>query len=256
LADNQDMADTTAFPSFVEEADGRHPGILAEYSALKTLVRPLFEHRESDEFRHTVMLQAAIIWQHYNAILLLLAYGFGIQGLVLCRTLFEIVVGTLFLMKNPDLLTDFMDHGKLLFYEQCLAGGISSRELAKIAPECEAIKARQKGRRKSSWHGSRIDKIAVAVGLGETYELLYRDASSATHADAVKTLSHGPRGWRQTLESFRNVKEADLVNYNAFFLTGHVLSLVNRNLDVGHEKEANAVLILMTQRARTAAMPN
>ena len=250
------MSNAITLPEFVEDAETRHPGILAEYSALKALVRPLFAHHQTDEFTHTVMLQAAIVWQHYNAILLLLAHKFGIQGLVLCRTLFEIVVGTLYLMKNPASLTDFMDHGKLLFYEQCLESGITKHELARIAPECEAIKARQKGKRRLPWHGKSVERLAVAVGLGETYQQLYRDASTATHADATKTLGHGSRGWRQSLESFRSEKEADIVNYSAFFLTGHALTLVNQNFDIGCDKEANAVLILMTQRAKAAAMPN
>jgi len=122
-------------PDFVDGAETKHPGIAAEYCALTALVRPLFKHSESDEFRHTAMLQSGIAWQHYNAILLLLSHGFGIQGLVLCRTLFEVVVGTLYLIKNPSLLADFTDHGKLLLYERCLAGGLSAQELTKIAPE-------------------------------------------------------------------------------------------------------------------------
>lgn len=250
------MTDAITFPEFVENAENRHPGTLEEYSVLNALVRPLFENRKRDDFTHTVMLQAAIVWQYYNAILLLLSYGFGIQGLLLCRTLFEIVVGILYLMKNQNLLTDFVDHGKLLFYDQCFAVGLPAHEMAKIAQECEAIRMRRKGKRKSSWHGMSMEKIAGVVGMGDTYELLYRDASSATHADATKTLSHGTRGWRQSLESFRSEKEADLVRYNSFFLTGYVLHLVNQNLDMGHDKKAKAVLTLVTQRAKTAAQPN
>lgn len=133
---------------------------------------------------------------------------------------------------------------------------LPAHELAKIAPECEAIKARQKPKRKSSWHGSSIKRIAGAVGLGETYDLFYPDASGATHADATKTLRHGSRGWKQTLESFRSDAEADLVRYHSFFLTGYILHEVNEHLDMGHDKEANAILILINERSKAAAMPN
>jgi hypothetical protein len=170
------LMDTMTLPDFIESIETKHPGVEVEYSALKALVRHLLAHRESDDFKHAVMLQSGIAWQHYNAILVLLAHGFGIQGLVLCRTLFEVVVGTLHLIKNPNLLADFTDHAKLQFYEQCLASGFLTHELAKIAPECEAIKARQKGKRRSSWHGSTIRRVAIAVGFGETYDLLYPDA--------------------------------------------------------------------------------
>lgn len=60
------MTDIMAIPDFVETAETKHPGILAEYSALQRLVRSLFVQHESDEFRHAVMLQSAIPWQHYN----------------------------------------------------------------------------------------------------------------------------------------------------------------------------------------------
>lgn len=244
-----------ALPDFIESIEARHPGVELEYRALKALARPLFSRPESDEFKHAIMLQSGIAWQHYNAVILLLANGFGIQGLVLCRTLFETVVGTLYLIKNPRLLAEFMDHGKLLFYEQCLASGFPTHELVHIAPECEAIRARQKGKRRS-WHGGSIKSVASAVGFGETYDLLYPDASGATHADATKTLSHGSRGWRQSLESFKSEKEADIVRYNSFFLTAYLLYHVNKDLEMGHDKEGKALLILMNERAKAAAMPN
>src|ERR1700733_9587171 len=249
------MTDTVPLPDFVEEAGTKHPGVVAEYSALKALVRPLSAHRESDDLRHAVLLQSGVAWQHYNAILLLLAHGFGIQGLVLCRTLFEVVVGTFYLIKNPSLLADFTDHGKFLLYEQCLVGGLSAQELTKIVPDFEAIKARQ-GKRKTPWHQSSIKRIAIAVGLGETYNLLFPDASGGTHADATKTLSHGSRGWTRSLESFRSEQEADIVRYNSFWLIGYVLYEVNKSLDMGHDKEANALYMLMCERAKAAAMPN
>src|ERR1700688_860650 len=108
------------------------------------------------------------------------------------------VVGTLYWIKNPSLLADFTEHGKLLFYERSLASGFPEHELATIASECKAIKARQKGKRRAPGHGSNIRKIAMAVGLGETYDIFYPD-SSGDPADATKTLRHGSRGWKQTL---------------------------------------------------------
>jgi len=90
------------------------------------------------------------------------------------------VVGTLYLIKNPSLLADFTDHGKLLFYERSLASGFHEHELATIASECKAIKARQKGKRRAPGHGSNIRKIAMGVGLGETCDIFHPDASGAT----------------------------------------------------------------------------
>jgi len=77
----------------------------------------MFAVKESDAFRHTLLSQCGIAWHHYNAVVLLLAHKFVVPSLDLSRTLFEVVVGTLHLLENPNLLPDFLDHGKLVFYE-------------------------------------------------------------------------------------------------------------------------------------------
>jgi hypothetical protein len=245
-----------SLPEFVDEAEVKHPGIAEEYSALRSLTGVLFPRRESDDFKHTLLLQSAIVWQHYNAILLLLSRGFGVQSLVLCRTLFELVVGALYLLKNPASLADFTDYGKLVFYEHCLAIKLPSHELVKIAPECEAIRSRLRAKRRTAWHGSTLKKVALGIGLGETYDLFYGDASSAAHADATKTLSYGSRGWKQSLRAFQDEKQADLVRYQSFWLTGYLLVRVTEGLDLGCNAEAKSLWQLMNKRAKDAAMPN
>jgi len=182
-------------PDFVEEADAFFPGIAEEYSALNRLSLCLLANRKVDGLERTALLQCGIAWQHYNAILLLLANRFGIQSLVICRTLFESVVATLYLIKNPSLLPDFLDYGKLAFYNQALVAGLSESKLRPIKVECEKIRnrIRKRGGMKY-WHQSTIKKMAEAARLDVFYENVYRDASAAAHSDATKTLSHGPRG--------------------------------------------------------------
>jgi hypothetical protein len=200
-----------------------------------------------------VILQSGIAWQHYDAIILLLAHGFGVQGLVLCKTLFEVVLGTLYLMKNPILLGDFTDDGKLRFYEQCLAADVPSAELAKFARECKAIKARKKSK---FWHGKSIEQIAADVDMDFFYQRLYRYACSVTHADAAKTLTRGSQGWRQNLKNFLDEGESPILRYSSFVLTGYFLLLVNQQLKMGNNKEADALSALIAARGKAAAMPN
>jgi len=250
------MANTSPLPDLVDDAEIEHPGVAEEYSALQSVTRCLFTSQESDDFRHTVLLQSGIVWQHYNAIVLLLSHRFGMQGLVVCRALFEIVAGTVYLLQNPSPLTNFTDHGKLLFYERGLAVGLPAHELAKIAPECEAIRLRLKAKLRKPWHGGTIKGIAEAVGLGDTYNLLYKDASSATHADATMIVSHGSRGWNRSLRRYRSVKEADLVRYTSFWLTGYVMQQAAKGLDLGCDKQISALSVLMNRRAKDAAVPN
>lgn len=253
------MTDKQAVPSFVDEAEVIHPGVEEEYRSLRALVRIIASKPEANEFRRTVLLQAGVAWQHYQAILLLLGGRFGIQALIVCRALFEVIVGTLCLLRNPNLLTEFTDYGKFLFYEECLRIGLSGKDVARIAPECEAIKSRIKKRRRweqRTWHGSSVKKMATAVGLGDTYDLLYPDASSASHGDALKTLSYGSRGWTQSLRHFLSDKEADAVRYNSFWLTGFLLHEINKQFDLGHDRESQTLFLLMNARAKAAAMPN
>jgi hypothetical protein len=244
-------------PDFVKEADSIFPGIAVEYSALNRLSLCLFPEYKADGLERTALLQCEIAWQHYHAILLLLASGFGVQSLVLCRALFELVVGTLYLLKNPYLLPDFLDYGKLIFYRQALAAGLSENKLGPIKLECERIRDRfKKGRGIEPWHHSTIKKMAEAVCLGVFYENVYPEASAAAHSDATKTLSHGPRGWNHDLRQFVGQQEPDYVRYVAFQLIGHLFFRANKVLGMGHDEEANAMYLLVLQRAKSAAMPN
>jgi hypothetical protein len=115
---------------------------------------------------------------------------------------------------------------------------------------------RLKAKLRKPWHGGTIKGIAEAVGLGDTYNLLYKDASSATHADATMILSHGSRGWNRSLRRYRSVKEADLVRYTSFWLTGYVMQQAAKGLDLGCDKQISALSVLMNRRAKDAAMPN
>jgi hypothetical protein len=257
------MTKTLSIPDFVQDADERHSGLAEEYSVLTRLVNPVLAEPRSarfDNFRHTVLLQCAIGWHHYNAVVLLLANRFVIPSLVLSRTLFELVVGTLYLIKNPNLLPDFLDHGKLVFYESALAANVTEARLAPIKEECEKIRPRfLQGKKKLQWHKSGIGVLAGSVGLMQAYKVFYQDASGATHADATKTLRYLSRGWVQSLRAFDDGKQASPVCYASFMAVANLFLQVNKALDMGHDDEAKAVLLLTEERyerMKTLARPN
>lgn len=50
-----------------------------------------------------------VAWEMLNSIHCLIAYDYGPAGASLCRNLFELVVGTIFLVENPGKLRDFVD---------------------------------------------------------------------------------------------------------------------------------------------------
>jgi hypothetical protein len=249
------MSESVSIPEFVRAAEETHPGIVEEYSALTGLAHRLLATRQSESFRHTVLLQCAIGWHHYHAVILLVAHRFVVQGWVLSRTLFELVVSTLYLLKNPDMLPEFVDYGKLVFYESALVAGLSEAELAPIRPECEKIKTRF-GKRRRNWHGKTINELAEIVGLGGMHRVFYKSASAAAHGDGMQTLSFGSRGWRQSLRSVSNEKRAASVRYESFMVIGTLLLHVNEVLDVGLIDEAKALFLLMEQRTKSLVRPN
>jgi hypothetical protein len=251
------MTKTLSIPDFVQDADERHPGLAEEYSALMRFVSSLLAEPRSDSFsfRHTVLLQCWVAWQHYNAVALLLANGFGVQSLVLGRTLFELVLGGLYLLKNSSVLPEFLDHGKLVFYETAMAAGLTDVDLAPIKQECEKIKARLP--KNKPWHRKKMQDLAESVGLGPAHKVFYQDASSAVHSDATKTLSYRRRrGWVQSLRAFADGKGAALVRYGSFMGMGTLLLHVNEALDMGRDEEAHAVSLLMQTRTETLAKPH
>ncbi|SRR5208337_1652305 len=254
------MTKTLSIPDFVQDADERHPGLAEEYCALARLAGLILTESRSDSFgfTHTVLLQCGVAWQHYNAVVLLLANGFGVQSLVLGRTLFELVLGGLYLLKNPSVLPDFLDHGKLVFYETALAAGLTEVDLAPIKQECEKIRARLP--KNKPWHRKRMQDLAESVGLGPAHKVFYQDASGASHADATKTLSYSRRrGWVQSLRAFGDGKQASPVCYASFMAVANLFLQVNEALDMGHDDEAKAVLLLTEgryERMKTLARPN
>lgn len=240
------MTDPVPVPEFVERADIALPGLGQEYRALAALALPLIADEQGAGLRQTVLLRCGVAWHYYTRIVLLLAHRSPAEGFVVCRALFEAAIGTLYLLKNPDLLSDFVDHAKLVMYERALAAGIESDVLKPISEECAKISARFSKAKRKPWHRSKLKKMAEVVGLVEFYEIFYPAASGIAHTDAVMLLSHSSMGWKQSLGSLRNERHADQVRYYSLFLTGYLLCETNRDLDLGHSSEANAFDVPIT----------
>lgn len=251
------MKEEIELPDFVQNAEGDLPGLCEEYLALAQLARPMLAARRPGELNDTILCLCGIAWQHYNAVITLLTSGFGVQGLILCRGIFELVVKALYLLKKPELHGAFIDYGKLLFYDHGLKVGLT-RELQPVSAECERIKARffQGGGRFNQWYGRKsIKELAKDVGFEPTYHTFYTEISGAVHADASMILVPDSSGrWRKTLKRFRWERERALAQSFAFFVTGHLFEQANKKLDLGHGSGNLAALLF--QRAKAAARPN
>jgi hypothetical protein len=62
-------------------------------------------------------LNAYFKWAELGGILANAANGFCLPAEAAARNLFDLVIGTMYLMKNPQLLTDFIEFGQLTVYK-------------------------------------------------------------------------------------------------------------------------------------------
>jgi hypothetical protein len=125
--------------------------------------------------------QCRVAWEWLNSISCLVAYDYCLGAASLCRNLFELVAGTVFLIEHPDKLQDFVDYGKMISYEvvkatmeDAQAGPMTPRqqvylEALKRKTNYESVKQHFKHK---NWYGGNIRKLTEAVGGKVVYRLL------------------------------------------------------------------------------------
>lgn len=90
------------------------------------------------------------------------------------------VAGTLYWIRNPRLLADFTDHGKLLFTSgpwQAASLSTNWRRLHRSAKQLRQVRKASAERRGT---GATSGKSRWPWDSGETYDIFYPDASGAT----------------------------------------------------------------------------
>lgn len=196
----------------VDKDSGVHA--LPMHPAHKRVQRHLLEiwekmkrHAPRDLMEETLILQCEVAWSVVDSIKLLCNRHQGVAAMVLCRGMFERTAAIDFLANSsdPQILTDYIDYGKVIAYE--LADGLNAPQqiLNPMKAEYETIKARL-GNRK--WHRTTIERLVAAsfdtaLGPGEKslYKTFYKEASSFAHGDSFAVLRHRPRrGWHQVFD--------------------------------------------------------
>ena len=193
----------------------------------------------STKLTKAVQAQVAVAAEHYGGMLAASANGFGLPAEAAARNLFDLVVGTLYLIKNPHLIDDFIEFGQLTVYR--LMKNLSpaspayqraqARDLANYAAEITRLET--KFDKKNFWHGRQILQIAQDVGLGELYKTAYKTASGITHGSSYPILSRDEKfEWVigfQKKKWDRYVKESPVFGY---LMLGHFYTEVFRLFQV------------------------
>ena len=168
------------------------------------------KHTPMDDRQRVLQLQCQAMWDVVHSVRLLVEKNRGVAAFILCRSIFEYSAATDVLARSsdPQLLTDYVDSGKLVIYEAGRAMGADSAWLAAQQKEYDSIKNRI-GKKK--WHGGRtiedlINKSqhgqVLQPGESGLYKTFYKEASSLSHGDSYVFLSHTPKnGWQLAFDS-------------------------------------------------------
>jgi len=177
----------------------------------------------------------------------------------LCRGILERTAAIDFLANStdPQVLTDYIDYGKIIAYELMRDLDGPAQELARMKPEYDNLKARF-GKRK--WHAMTIQKpversFDTALGAGETslYETFYKEASSFAHGDSYAVLRHRPAtGWMQVFDPEEQEDwgvQAPSLTYQFF---AGMLFQVQKRCGMGLEARFDAMIPAFEQLPREA----
>ncbi len=199
-------------PEYIKFLQSRYPDFTNDAIIITNIGMKINSHRGADAHAETVTSQCRVAWETFNSIHCLIAYDYGLGALSLCRNLFELVVGTMFLIDNPSKLPDFIDYGKIIAYELAESIGADQEYLEAFKQKADYASLKKRfGRDK--WHGKSVKALAEAAGMKALYESFYKEASSIAHGDCYVTLGYERGQWRfsKDVRSWSSYCEVSLV---------------------------------------------
>lgn len=169
------------------------------------------QQKGEDPHTQAVLSQCRVAWETFNSIQCLVGYDYGLGAMSLCRNLFELVIGTAFLIDHPDKLRDFVDHGKVIAYELAEELGADQEYLQIFRQKIGYDEL--KNRLGYNWHGQTVKKIAELIGAKELYRSFYKEASSIAHGDSYVSLGYNKGEWRfsKDVRSWSKYRETAVV---------------------------------------------
>jgi hypothetical protein len=182
-------------PEYLKLLLDRYPDFSNDAIIIGSIAVKINGFHSDDDHANVCVNQCRVAWEMLNSIHCVIAYDYGLASASLCRNLFEIVIGTIFLIENPAKLRDFIDYGKVVAYEVLEATpGTDPKymEAFKLKADYDNLKKRF-GR--EQWHGKSIRALADACGMKVLYDSFYKECSAVVHGDAFVTLSYKGSAW-------------------------------------------------------------
>jgi hypothetical protein len=188
-------------PIFLIQLEQKFPGTLKDVQPGMHVIDQILDAPANTDLKKAVQGQVAVAAEHFGSILANAANGFGLPAEAATRNLFELVIGTLYLMNNPHLLQDFIEFGQLTVYRLMKSlkpqdpehQQAQARDIARYDSEIKRLDA--KFGKRNFWHGRQIIQIAEAVGgeLDQLYRTHYKTTSGIVHGSSYPILSRNEK---------------------------------------------------------------
>jgi hypothetical protein len=193
-------------PDYLRLLLARYPDFSKDAVIVAKVGGKINRYYSDSDHTNVCVNQCRVAWEWLNSIQCLIAYDYGLGAVSLCRNLFELVAGTIFLIENPNKLQDFIDCGKVVAYEvaESMIGadpqytttlGVDSQKYLQAFKRKADYDILKKRFGKEKWHGKTIKTLADAVGMRVLYDSFYKETSAIAHGDAFVTLSYKNGAW-------------------------------------------------------------
>jgi len=182
-------------PEYLKILLARYPDYKDDALIIANIGMKINGSTASDKQAEAVLTQCRVAWEVFNSVHCLIAYDYGLGSISLCRNLFELVLGTIFLIENPQKRQDFIDYGKVMAYEVAEALGADEKFLKALRQKADYDNLKMRfGRDK--WHGMSVKRLARSAKLERLYESFYKESSSIAHGDSYVTLGYKSGKWQ------------------------------------------------------------
>lgn len=204
---------------------------------------------KTDHFQ-AVTCQVRFALKIFGGICILCETENGIAAEALVRTLFDCIINTVILAKHPELLPDFVDHGRLNQLE-VMEGTrppkpFEAKYLAVINAnkgEVQKLKAKFKSTdtQSSKWHHLKTKDAIKETGLSERMNLIYyKRASNIAHGEPmaiVKAASLDWTKWKVCVPEAAWKRFETLSFTQARLLVIFMFSALNDHLKLGYDDD-------------------
>jgi hypothetical protein len=234
-------------PEYLHNLVIHYPDYWNDAMVFAKIAMKINNYEPRGDLAEAVLSQCRVGWEVLNSIQCLVGYDYSLNAMVLCRNLFELVIGTVFLIDNPDKLNDFINYGKVVGYE--IAEHISADEKYLKAFRQKADYDRLKKHfGQNKWHGKTVKRLAENAGMSQLYQSFYKEASSIAHVDSFVTLGYKKEKWgfSKDVRAWSNYGDTALVF--SFMTMAILYHKTVHGLDLPFARDIQAVLGRLAQK--------